>query len=248
MRKWITLFMLVCVIGCTTRTLDAGDKPVRFYNLSGQDQELIDQSAKFLMRHTQMQVDNTEIDVKQEASNKAQSAALKGKITKPAIAHIVFINAGPNEREHLHLAAQQHLAVVNLAGIRTKDAKTYGRRIDRQVMRGVFFLLGRSPCPNPYCALYDYKDSATLDQIGRNTCPPCLIGGVDSAKKKGAIIVKTPLQLKLDEKRKNSPIPATSRASKEPEGKFQILRFGVDDDSPAAPKAPEKKAPEKKAE
>jgi hypothetical protein len=197
MKNYMTTFIVGCLIAC----VQAAEKPVRFYNLTGQDQALLDETAAFLTHHTRIPVENGTLEVKSEASNAAQAAALSGKLTEAAIAHVVFINAGPNEKEHTHVDPKHLLVIVNLAGTRTDNAKAYGRRIDRQVMKGVFTVFGRGPCPNPQCVLFEYKDLTQMDQIGRGPCPPCLIAGIAAAQTKGAKQVKTPLELMIEQQK-----------------------------------------------
>ncbi|HMP73941.1 MAG TPA: hypothetical protein PKE55_11830 [Kiritimatiellia bacterium] len=54
------------------------------------------------------------------------------------------------------------------------DEETLGRRVERQVIRGVCMLLGLEYSPNPMSAMWGYSNLEELDQMGRNLDPPWL--------------------------------------------------------------------------
>lgn len=68
---------------------------------------------------------------------------------------------------------------VVLVNVRTflsddPDAETLGRRVERQVVRGVCMLMGLEYSPNPMSAMWSYTKLEELDEIGRNLDPPWL--------------------------------------------------------------------------
>jgi predicted Zn-dependent protease len=70
-------------------------------------------------------------------------------------------------------------AIVNTRTLKPQDIDTaqgkekYGRRVEKESMRAVGYLLGMEFCPLPMCALSDYQNDEQLDAKGRNFCPPC---------------------------------------------------------------------------
>lgn len=54
------------------------------------------------------------------------------------------------------------------------DEETFGRRMERQVIRGIGTLMGLELSPNPESAMAMYSTMEELDQMGRNLDPPWL--------------------------------------------------------------------------
>ncbi|HMP75025.1 MAG TPA: hypothetical protein PKE12_01895 [Kiritimatiellia bacterium] len=67
------------------------------------------------------------------------------------------------------------VVVVNV-NLMEKDAdeETFGRRMERQVIRGIGTLLGLELSPNPESAMAFYSTMEELDLMGRNLDPPWL--------------------------------------------------------------------------
>lgn len=55
------------------------------------------------------------------------------------------------------------------------DPEKFGRRVERQVIRGIGTLMGLELSPNPQSAMAAYSTMDELDQIGRNLDPPWLV-------------------------------------------------------------------------
>jgi len=72
---------------------------------------------------------------------------------------------------------EQRVVIANLKPFYSDDANDdlVGRRLERQVIRGVCILMGLEPSPIPQSAMYAYSSLEELDQIGRNLDPPWLI-------------------------------------------------------------------------
>lgn len=65
------------------------------------------------------------------------------------------------------------------------DDETFGRRMERQVIRGIGTLMGLEPSPNPESAMSMYSSTEELDRIGRNLDPPWLLRLQERAKELG---------------------------------------------------------------
>lgn len=65
------------------------------------------------------------------------------------------------------------------------DAEKIGRRIERQVIRGICLLMGMDYSPNPESAMTYYGSLEELDAIGRNLDPPWLMKLQERAREWG---------------------------------------------------------------
>jgi hypothetical protein len=70
---------------------------------------------------------------------------------------------------------EQRVVVVNVGLMREgADEEKFGRRMERQVIRGIGTLMGLELSPNPESAMCMYSTMEELDQMGRNLDPPWL--------------------------------------------------------------------------
>ena len=86
------------------------------------------------------------------------------------VAYIVL--ASLDAEEHMKVTAEAGIAIVNARPLRIDDAETFGRRMERMVMRSAAFCFGLPPTPDPYCVTRDYRSLEDLDRMGRNYSPP----------------------------------------------------------------------------
>jgi len=89
------------------------------------------------------------------------------------------------------IVSNMPVAVVDLADPRkdgTAADETYARWIERETMRAYGLVLGVKICPNPQCAMSNYKvKPESLPALGRNYCPYCKKILLDQLKAKGVI-------------------------------------------------------------
>lgn len=106
----------------------------------------------------------------------------------------VVVLARPQEdiTSHGVLFPSKGFAVVNTKSLQPEnnDSETYARRLEKQTIRSVAMLFGLEPCPNPHCALYNYRNDQQLDAIGRNLCPPCFRKLQNNAEQQGITLVQ----------------------------------------------------------
>lgn len=115
---------------------------------------------------------------------------LKGDDFKSAVAELtrntndlVVILASAGKGKPLAFATvvdiKKKLAYVNIdflaTGITNASVtnKQYYWRVEREAMKSVGLLLGKSPCFNPRCVMFNHVGLDGLDKKGRNLCPPC---------------------------------------------------------------------------
>ncbi len=82
----------------------------------------------------------------------------------------------PSENLPTHgiLKKADRVFVANVRAMKTEgvDDETFGRRMERQVIRGIGLLVGLDLAQNPQSAMAPYETLEQLDQIGRNLDPP----------------------------------------------------------------------------
>jgi hypothetical protein len=88
---------------------------------------------------------------------------------------------------HKVILSSSRVVVVNVKSLKPSgnDAEKWGRRVEREVMKGIGTLMGVPDCPNPQCAMFQHTTDDELDAKGRNYCPPCLSAVQRDAKGKG---------------------------------------------------------------
>ncbi len=104
---------------------------------------------------------------------------------------LIVLTGFNNESQHLAVYSNSHIAVVNVQPLYTDDAKKFGWRVERQVMRAAAFSFGLEPTPDPFCVTRDYDSLEDLDSMGRNFSPPWQGRFADEAAKRGLIAKET---------------------------------------------------------
>jgi len=118
----------------------------------------------------------------------ADLEALLKEHTKDAhdsVGLIVLAKLSGEDETHSLVSESNKVMVINVGAFAIDDAEKEGRRIERLVMRGLGTFLGMGSCPNPHCALFEYKGLKQLDSMGRNYCPPHMMEGFKALDKAG---------------------------------------------------------------
>lgn len=167
---------------------------IRVMPAAGMDTGIVARVAAFCTANTQIEsrVDAAKDLAGDTLEERAQAASSLKKEGDFALVVLTFMPAA--EKRHGYVDPVGHLMVINVTPMKaTEDAEVYGRRLERQVMRGVYTLLGQGPCPNPFCCMHPYKEMKDLDRLGRNACPPCAFKGQQAARKAGVKLKKPTL-------------------------------------------------------
>lgn len=107
----------------------------------------------------------------------------KKKLGKSASA--VLILAADLTDTGRHALAKDKVVVIHVGALRvggegggsSGDAAHYEqwiRRVEKESVGGVGFVLGLDPCILPTCALYPTPAAESVDMKGRGLCPPCM--------------------------------------------------------------------------
>ncbi len=89
---------------------------------------------------------------------------------------VVVLLSGPGDLPNHGIYREDlRVVVVNVRLMQQgADEETFGRRMERQVIRGIGSLMGLELSPNPESAMADYTTMEELDQMGRSLDPPWL--------------------------------------------------------------------------
>jgi len=166
----------LCVLGCCY-TVVAGGKNLLMLTDADVDAALVTRVSQYCS----VELDRVSVNVLPlETSSKMAwpklAKVLQGQLGKDDLAAVLLtpIFSGSNA---VTVASNMQVAVVNLADPR-KEGKAqdelYARWIERETMRAYGLVLGVMTCPNPQCAMSDYKvKPESLKDLGRNYCPYC---------------------------------------------------------------------------
>ncbi len=178
----------LCVLVCCY-TVVAGGKNLLMLTDADVDAALVTRVSQYCS----VELDRVPVNVLPlETSSKMAwtklAKVLHGQLGKDDLAAVLLtpIFAGSNT---VTVASNMPVAVVNLADPR-KEGKAqdelYARWIERETMRAYGLVFGVKTCPNPQCAMSDYKvKPESLKDLGRNYCPYCRKILSDKLKAKG---------------------------------------------------------------
>ncbi|MBT7065881.1 MAG: hypothetical protein HN919_06240 [Verrucomicrobia bacterium] len=85
---------------------------------------------------------------------------------------IVLVPGGNAIKLHSTVERDLQMATVNVSALHSDDPVKMVKRLQRHVMRGVGFLFGLKPAPDPHCVTKHYRTLEDLDKMGMNYCPP----------------------------------------------------------------------------
>ncbi|MBW7907573.1 MAG: hypothetical protein H3C50_01450 [Kiritimatiellae bacterium] len=115
------------------------------------------------------------LDVKGESFDEVAEAAGK-RLAPEDLGVVVLLLSEMPLPNHGVYRPDLRVVVVNVNLMEEgADAEKFGRRMERQVIRGIGTLMGLELSPNPQSAMAMYSNMDELDQIGRNLDPPWLL-------------------------------------------------------------------------
>jgi len=120
-----------------------------------------------------------------------EGEALVGLRAETDVALVALVSPAEEQPEHAVYLYDQHVAVVNARVLKLDaDEETYGRRLEKLVVRSMALLLGIEPVPNPQSALFPYRDIEQLDTIARTLDPPTLAAFQRAAAERGVKLIE----------------------------------------------------------
>jgi hypothetical protein len=131
---------------------------------------------------------------------------------------LLFVSGVATNQAHGVIDTTNRVAVVNLDILRDANPEVEARRVEKQAIRALSFLIKVPTCPNPRCSYYQYANLAELDAISRNPCPPCgMMFGQAAAAAGLALkpqVLPEEIRRRLEEKRRKAAATnSTERAT-----------------------------------
>ncbi len=115
------------------------------------------------------------LDVKGESFDEVTAAASE-RLAPEDLGVVVLLLSEKPLPNHGVYNPDRRVVVVNVNLMQDgADEERFGRRMERQVIRGIGTLMGLELSPNPQSAMAMYSSLEELDQIGRNLDPPWLL-------------------------------------------------------------------------
>jgi hypothetical protein len=109
------------------------------------------------------------------ASMDAVAREASARLAPEDLGVIVLLKSEQELPNHGIFNPDLRVVVVNVNRMaKDADEETFGRRMERQVIRGIGSLLGLELSPNPESAMAFYSTMEELDMMGRNLDPPWL--------------------------------------------------------------------------
>jgi predicted Zn-dependent protease len=168
------LLSVLLVAGTLTCTVQAEEteRTITLLNAAGLDEKLTEEIRGFAQEHLYLQVSIRQADILKAGSFENAFKLLNDRKTENDVLLIGLAGGLAPDGNHLDVAADTNLAVVNVAAMWTEDVEIFKRRLQRQVMRAAGFLFGLEPAPDPFCVTRHYRTLKELDNMGMNFHPP----------------------------------------------------------------------------
>ncbi|MEM7391880.1 MAG: hypothetical protein AAF492_05980 [Verrucomicrobiota bacterium] len=184
------------------------------------EEEMVERTRKFIEFNLGLVVKRLDSRKPQGGNLKQEGAALKDFITDDVAMVMGIVAADEKVKQVSALLHDEKVAVVNATVLQHENKETFGRRLERCVIRNYAFLMGLSTSPNPQSALFPYRTVKQLDAIGRNLDPPFLAQLQRDALNQGLTFVDFPALKLIDTKQMIPSIPnVTPKMPKKPETK-----------------------------
>lgn len=121
---------------------------------------------------------------------------------------LLFAAGVSTNQAHGVIDTTNRVAVINLDVLRDANPEVEARRLEKQAIRALSFLIRVPTCPNPRCSYFNYANLAELDAISRNPCPPCgMVFGQAAAAAGFAIkpqVLPEDIRRRIEEKRRKA--------------------------------------------
>lgn len=177
MRKAPIYASIIALIALRASILVASDSPgavkrVSILNMANVDSAILERVRGFAEKNLYVPVTVTNSALSSEADLVAAGESAARMRTSLDACLVVLVL--PTKKSDLHALILTNLmvTVVNIGAIKSDDPERFVKRVEQQVMRGVAFLFGIGPDPDPHCVMHDYHTLDELDNIGLNFSPP----------------------------------------------------------------------------
>jgi hypothetical protein len=201
MRQWIVVHL---ILGAALGSASAGPAPKDAPGVAGEgktlalvgvgnvDPAMVDRVRAFVEEQTAVPVRLEEARPEAGESLQADGESLADAVGPHDLCLVALALPVRDASEHAVYLYDRNIAVVNARALKpaSGDMETYGRRLEKVVMRSYGLLMGLEQVPNPHSALWPYRNLEELDAIGRGFDPPTLWRFQEIAKERGARLLR----------------------------------------------------------
>jgi len=175
---------VLMLIGLMAATSFGGEKQIALYTVGNVDASMQARVVKWVGEQL-MTVTNTGALASSATLTLAAVQDLgKARLVTNTVAVLILAD-GLSGMEGRHALAQGNVVVVSVGALRSADAETWSRRVEKESVGGLAFVLGMEPCLLPICVLCPTPMIEDLDLKGRGLCPPCMGRWVAKGVEKG---------------------------------------------------------------
>lgn len=190
MHKWLSLLFVLSLASCAVAAPDDAApeqrKPVALVKAGPVSDAIMNRIQQWGESQLAIPVPVAEpLETSGESFEVVAEDAAKN--LKPEdLGYVVLLHSEKPLANHGVYNPELRIVIVNVNLMEEgADEETFGRRMERQVIRGIGTLMGLELSPNPESAMSAYSSIEELDRIGRNLDPPWLLRLQERAKELG---------------------------------------------------------------
>lgn len=184
MHRFLFLALFVIGLACTARAVE----PAGILVAGDVDPALVERARTWAEENLAIPVPHLgTLELENSAASLHEVAeAAATRVSPDSVGAVVLYLGNPDSTHHGIYRPDLKVVVVNVREmLKDGDEERYGRRMERQVIRGICSLMGMEYSPNPESAMTYYSTLEELDKIGRNLDPPWLMKLQEKAREMG---------------------------------------------------------------
>ncbi|MCS6771187.1 MAG: hypothetical protein NZ740_04095 [Kiritimatiellae bacterium] len=181
--------LVVVAAWCALVALSHAAQPASVMAAGDVDPALVERARRWAEENLAIPVPYAgSLDISSPTASLHEVAELAArKLPEDAVGAVVLYRGEPDSTNHGIYRPDLRVVVVNVRELLkdNPDEERIGRRLERQVIRGICSLMGMEYSPNPESAMTYYSTLEELDEIGRNLDPPWLLELQEKARDMG---------------------------------------------------------------
>ncbi len=206
MKNRIIVVLLFFGLFCSGILAAEAEKTITIVDYTGMDKAMLEDIQAFAERELYTPVKAQQRNLDQQQTLDAYKSLVVTEKNESDACLIAIVKPTQAGKIHADYDTNTQVTVINATVLQTEDKKTYANRIKRHVMRGVGFLFGLTPAPDPFCVTKHYWTLEELDKMGLNYNPPWQDRFKKEATRRGLRVIphKLPseIQKRIEQKKK----------------------------------------------
>lgn len=182
---WLSLALMPSPAGVLARQPET---TLAIVNVGGVDSTLFQRVVDHVRRH--LRTEPRLLPPQRPAGApdlEGEAEALVDLRPEQSLALVGVVRPAAGVDQHGYVNPEKGVGVINAEALRPGDGDTerHARRLEKETIRAFGLLLGLTPVPIPYSAMYPYPDENMLDAKARELDPPSLIQFQRIARERG---------------------------------------------------------------